>query len=65
MNCLAKGVPIVTPDYFRDLSSAALSRQPLPEVAINESVSKIGNTVLVTVYSNRAIWSVNSHLLVR
>lgn len=31
VNCLAKGVPIVTPEYFRDCSSACASRQPLPE----------------------------------
>lgn len=30
VNCLAKGVPIVTSEYFRDLGTCIKSRQPLP-----------------------------------
>jgi len=30
VNCLAKGVPIVTSEYFRDLGTCIKTRQPLP-----------------------------------
>eukprot|EP00092_Neocalanus_flemingeri_P092321 GFUD01117184.1.p1 GENE.GFUD01117184.1~~GFUD01117184.1.p1 ORF type:complete len:829 (+),score=224.00 GFUD01117184.1:76-2562(+) len=32
VNCLAKGVPIVTPEYFRDYNSSLKSKQRLPSV---------------------------------
>jgi len=33
VNCLAKGVPIVTPEYFRDYSCSLKSKQKLPQVS--------------------------------
>jgi len=33
VNCLAKGVPIVTPEYFRDYSCSLKSKQKLPLVS--------------------------------
>jgi len=33
VNCLAKGVPIVTPEYFRDYNSSLKTKQKLPQVA--------------------------------
>lgn len=33
VNCLAKGVPMVTPEYFRDYSCSLKSKQKLPRVS--------------------------------
>jgi len=33
VNCLAKGVPIVTPEYFRDYNFSLKSKQKLPQVS--------------------------------
>ena len=48
VNCLASGVPIVTPDFFRDLGTCVTTKQKLPleedylpEVSRNESESQL------------------------